>query len=404
MPLTLLFDLDDTLLINPIDVFQKEYFKLLGAHLQPYISAEKMLPSLLRATQAMLDKSMPAVTLENTFDDSFYAAINIPKSEIISHIEQFYKDKFPQLKKLTGPQPGAKHLLDYAFQQGWRVVIATNPLFPQTAIYQRLEWAGFPTSHYPFSLITTYENTHFSKPHPAYYYEILAQLGWPDSPIVMVGNSLTDDILPAAKAGFSTYYLSETDPLRSELNSKFNKTGKFTELQAFLDVVAREALAPTIPGTPDMLLEVIKSTPAALDTLIKPITPAGWKCRPEPKEWSLTEIICHLSDVDQEVNLPRIARILSEDAPFLAGIISDTWAEERDYQSQSGSLSFSQFLTARTRLIKTLLALQPSDWNKPARHAIFGPTSLIELVGFMVQHDRVHIQQAIRTFHAIREE
>jgi len=40
-----------------------------------------------------------------------------------------------------------------------------------------------------------------------------------------------------------------------------------------------------------------------------------------------------------------------------------------------------------------------AEWDRPARHAIFGPTSLQELVGFMAEHDRLHVRQA---FEAIR--
>ena len=33
------------------------------------------------------------------------------------------------------------------------------------------------------------------------------------------------------------------------------------------------------------------------------------------------------------------------------------------------------------------------EWKRKARHAIFGPTDLQELVKFMVEHDKLHIRQ-----------
>jgi len=65
-------------------------------------------------------------------------------------------------------------------------------------VVKRLEWAGIPAFDYPYDLITAYENMHFSKPHSAYYAEILGQLGWEEGLSAMVGNSLTDDLLPSS--------------------------------------------------------------------------------------------------------------------------------------------------------------------------------------------------------------
>ena len=39
----------------------------------------------------------------------------------------------------------------------------------------------------------------------------------------------------------------------------------------------------------------------------------------------MTEIICHLRDVEREVNLPRIRRVLAEQNPFLVGEVTDVW-------------------------------------------------------------------------------
>jgi hypothetical protein len=38
-----------------------------------------------------------------------------------------------------------------------------------------------------------------------------------------------------------------------------------------------------------------------------------------------------------------------------------------------------------------------AEWSRPARHAIFGPTTLQELAGFMAGHDRAHVQQVWKT-------
>ena len=71
---------------------------------------------------------------------------------------------------------------------------------------------------------------------------------------------------------------------------------------------------------------------AGISTLLVGISEPSWIKRPSPDAWSLTEIICHLRDVEQEVNLPRLKKIIQENNPFIHGVDSDRWADERDYQ------------------------------------------------------------------------
>jgi hypothetical protein len=110
----------------------------------------------------------------------------------------------------------------------------------------------------------------------------------------------------------------------------------------------------------------------------------------------LTEVICHLRDVETEVFEPRFEKIINEDNPFIVGIDSDPWAEQRHYIRQDGPQALSVFISKRKGLISLLSALPPEDWQRPARHAIFGPTHLQELASFVSEHDRLHIQQITR--------
>jgi len=139
---------------------------------------------------------------------------------------------------------------------------------------------------------------------------------------------------------------------------------------------------------------VLKSTPAAIDTLRRKVTaPQKWHHKPYDNEWNATEIICHLRDVEIEVNLPRIVKITSEENPFLSGFSTDDWAEQREYNRQDPFKALADFIQARVEVIQLLEELDAGGWNRPARHAIFGPTILQELAGFISQHDKNHIQQ-----------
>jgi len=48
---------------------------------------------------------------------------------------------------------------------------------------------------------------------------------------------------------------------------------------------------------------------------------------------------------------------------------------------------------ARLELLKLLEPARPQDWERRARHAIFGPTDLAELTRIIAGHDRLHVRQ-----------
>jgi hypothetical protein len=50
-------------------------------------------------------------------------------------------------------------------------------------------------------------------------------------------------------------------------------------------------------------------------------------------------------------------------------------------------------MAARMSLVNLLEQLTPGDWDRPVRHAIFGPTRFLELVNIIAAHDRLHVQQ-----------
>ena len=87
-------------------------------------------------------------------------------------------------------------------------------------------------------------------------------------------------------------------------------------------------------------------------------------------------------------------RVLVEQNPFIVGEVTDVWVKERQYARQDGRTSLVEFTTVRKELLAFLDGLQ-TEWNRPARHAIFGPTNLQELVGFIAEHDRAHVKQAL---------
>jgi FMN phosphatase YigB (HAD superfamily) len=391
MTFTLLLDLDDTLLDTNMDAFAPEYFKALSAALASEVAPEVMLPALMDGTRAMMSNADPALTLRQVFDERFFPRLGLERSRLQEKIDRFYDEGFPALKRVTRSRPQAVDFVEWAFAAGHRVVVATNPLFPLKAIHHRLRWAGVPPERFAFALVSSYETFHFSKETIAYFPELLAQLGWPEDPAIMIGNDPDMDLLPAQKAGFPVFWVHDgADGGHPDL-----PRGTFADLRTWLEAARAEELQPAF-HTPDSILSFLRSTPAALATMTVSLPAERWQERPAPGEWCLTEIVCHLRDVEIEINLVRIRKALEEESPFLPGVVSDRWVEERNYAAQDGPSALTAFTEARKQAL-ALLGGAPEGWSRTARHAIFGPTTLQELVSIVAGHDRAHLQQVRST-------
>jgi FMN phosphatase YigB (HAD superfamily) len=390
----LLCDLDDTLLDNDIELFLPQYLKVFARDVASFIDPDQFVKALLAGTKQAVANRQPDCTLRDVFDATFYPALGLDKSEFQAVEDRFYGQIFPTLRSLTKARPEAGTFVDGALAKGYRLVIATNPLFPETANLQRLAWAGLPVEKYPFELVTSIETFHFTKPDPVYYAEILARLGWPSEPVVMIGNDPVRDIQASRRLGLPAFWVTHQKdaPPNTEAPEAPSGRGRLEDVLPWLGNIPTESLQPDHSSV-DAMLAILRSTPAALDSIARALHLELWSTRPRPGEWSFTEILCHLRDVDLEVNLPRVQAVIGESNPFLSGKDTDPWAEERKYITQNGRQALGQFFVGRKKLLETLERLEPSDWKRYARHAIFGPTSLAELVNIVAGHDRVHLQQ-----------
>jgi FMN phosphatase YigB (HAD superfamily) len=392
MSLTLLIDLDDTLLDNDIDTFLPKYLQAFSEEVSSFIAPEKFIELLLSGTRSMIANQRPDCTLQEVFEDNFIPMSGWDPGIFRKVSDDFYTDVFPTLRELTRPRPEAVKLVEEVMARGYRVVIATNPLFPSFAIKQRLAWADLPTERYRFELITSYETFHFVKPKPAYYAEIMARIGWPSGPVVMIGDDLQRDILASRQMGIPCFWISNNGFESYDEVDPPSVSGSIEDVLLWIDQSPEEELLPDYSAI-SAVLSTLKSTPAALDSMCRDLPVEIGGQRPEDDRWSITEIFCHLCDVDREVNLPRIQMILKEKNPFISGVDTDPWAEERNYVSENSSQALQKFIQTRIDLIDLLETMRQEDWHRDFRHAIFGPTKLLELVSIIASHDRLHIRQ-----------
>jgi FMN phosphatase YigB (HAD superfamily) len=392
MTLTLLLDLDDTLLNTNIDSFIPAYFQALAKELAPHIVPELMLRALMTGTKRMMESEDFSQTLEQVFNAEFYPQIHSPHEIILEALEEFYDHVFPTLGGVTSPKPEAKPFIDWAFSQGFRIAIATDPLFPRKATYHRLVWAGFEPER--FEIVSSFERFHFTKTHPAYYAEVLGHMGWSDGPVLMVGNDMDRDIRPAQMLGLATYHVD--DDAAAPSGSEAGQRGKLADLRPWLESTDLTSLNPSFKSV-DSLLGILSATPAVLKSFSYGLDSSAWSQEPALNDWSFSELVCHLRDTEREIHQMQIALFKEQNEPFIPRPDTSIWASQRDYLHENGAWALQEFNDARRKTLMMLKNITAEEWDRKARHAIFGPTNFLEVISFIADHDRMHIQQAWST-------
>lgn len=232
MPITtVFFDLDGTLVPMDQDVFVKDYFSRIAAKLAPHgYDPKKLIDTIWRGTEAMV-RNDGSKTNEETF---WEFAVSVYGDKIVEDkqfFDEFYETEFDKIKSVCGYDAAAAEIVYGLKERGYRVVLATNPIFPARATQWRIGWAGLKPED--FELYTTYENSRFCKPNPDYYRDILNQINVEPDECIMVGNDVSEDMI-ARKLGMKVFLL--TDCMINKHDEDISKYphGGFDELAEFL--------------------------------------------------------------------------------------------------------------------------------------------------------------------------
>ena len=228
---TIFFDLDGTLLPMDQDRFIESYLGQMAKKMAPHGYDPKLLAKAVWAGTGAMVKNTGTTTNDLVFWDTFDRFFDRDTRADEPLFEEFYRKEFQLVRHDCGFDPAAAQAIAAIKNMGYRVVLATNPLFPAIATYSRARWAGLEPED--FEWITTYENSSRCKPNPDYYQEILDKLNLKAEECVMVGNDIDEDMI-ARKLGFSVFLL--TDCLINKSNKDISQYphGSFPELLDFI--------------------------------------------------------------------------------------------------------------------------------------------------------------------------
>lgn len=188
-----LFDLDGTLLQMDQDTFIRKYLGALTDKIERLGYDKDILKKGIWVGMGAMIKNDGSKTNEEVFWDAFTKLCGERIRGDIPAFEEFYEKNFDEVSVVAEKDTLAPFAVSEIKKMGYRVALATNPVFPEIATKKRAAWAGLSLDD--FELYTTYENSRFCKPNLDYYRAITERLGVMPEECLMVGNDVDDDMV-----------------------------------------------------------------------------------------------------------------------------------------------------------------------------------------------------------------
>lgn len=231
---TVLFDLDGTLLPMNQDNFTKMYFIKLAEKMAPLgYDRKQLVAGIGEGTMAMV-KNDGSRQNEEAFWEKFTEIFGEKALEDKPVVDDFYINEFREVISSCGYNEKAKATVYKIKSMGFRVALATNPIFPAVATERRIRWTGLEPDD--FELYTTYENTGFCKPNPDYYWDVLERLNCRPEECLMVGNDVTEDMI-AGELGMKVFLLTDCMISKEEKDISVYPNGSFDELLDYIEKI-----------------------------------------------------------------------------------------------------------------------------------------------------------------------
>lgn len=187
---TLFLDLDGTLLGITDQDFSDGYTKYIMTYF-PEMEPEMFLKALWAGTEHMMTHNSTSQYVLESFFQKFTEITGIDRRSTYERFNSFYNNEFSNLKEYCTHIPEARELVDIANEKGMKVILATNPVFPEIATRQRCEWASLDFDE--FLYVSHAENSHACKPSKSYYERLLEISHSNPERTLMVGNDYLFD-------------------------------------------------------------------------------------------------------------------------------------------------------------------------------------------------------------------
>ena len=200
------FDLDGTLLDLSDKAFDVEYSKLITNYFKEQYDPNTFLSYFMPAVEALMKHNDYTKPIIDSFLDKFNELSGMDRNEVWEQLSGFYSSDFGNLRDHVNPTPISKSLIRYLQSKKKKIVLATNPVFPEIATRQRVEWAGLDYDN-DFIFVPTVSNSSSLKPDPHYFRTLMDMVNVPAEKILMIGNDFLYDG-SASRVGIKTWIVN----------------------------------------------------------------------------------------------------------------------------------------------------------------------------------------------------
>ncbi len=222
-----LFDLDGTLLPMDMKEFSYGYFGDIMKRAVPAgYEPQKLIDTIWKGCAVMALNDGSRLNRE-VFWDNFAETYGEERRKDKQIFDDFYATEFRNAKRFCGYNPKAVEAVKRIKEMGYRVALATNPIFPEVATKIRLDWLGL--SFDDFELVTTYDNCCYAKPNLKYYIDVTDRLGVKPEDCLMVGNDVGEDMV-AKDLGMEVFLITDTMINKENKDISVYPNGSFEDL------------------------------------------------------------------------------------------------------------------------------------------------------------------------------
>jgi len=113
----------------------------------------------------------------------------------------------------------------------------------------------------------------------------------------------------------------------------------------------------------------------------------------EPGGWNAHQVIVHMRDVNREVYIPRLKRILAEDDPLFVNFDGEAWMAAHYQVGEPLKDLLADFSLGCRSTADLLSALPASAWNRTGNHPTLGRHALQWWAERLLAHITEHLQQ-----------
>jgi hypothetical protein len=131
-----------------------------------------------------------------------------------------------------------------------------------------------------------------------------------------------------------------------------------------------------------------------LEHLVEGVSDEQARWKPEPRTWSILEVVNHLLEEERRDFRVRLDMTLEHSKEPWPPIDPEGWVTAHKYNDQDLAASLEEFLKERKASLSWLHSLDAPDWQAEYQTE-FGPITAGDLFASWIAHDLLHMRQLV---------